>query len=410
MTISKIQFYLLIIVCVLIPNLLFAGDSSKQDSLLLTWNNSSLQDTVRLQAMEALITGYYIGNNQDSAKVLSEAMYKFAQINENRTYQGLALLLKGDAFLHLGSYFEAHEQYTKAFTLFERLEYLPGLARAYNGLGVTNKYDGKLDLALEQLEKGIQINYELGDSAKTSSNLINMASIFEAQGNIQKSLEYNLQALEICIRYKKKKNEGITRNNLANNYKHFGDIKNASELYRKAMEIDEEIGDIWGQISTLNNLGLLYMDDKDFSKATEYLEKALMLANQNNLLQGQAMSNSNLGSVYTQQEKYTEALTLYKLSLKLVKENGVTIMIPYLQQEIGQVLLFMNQWDEAEYYLNQSLQNNLKFGRKEDVAWCNLRLSQLYEKKKDWLKAQNFGEQGISVSKKMGYILSLIHI
>jgi signal transduction histidine kinase/DNA-binding response OmpR family regulator len=223
---------------------------------------------------------------------------------------------------------------------------------------------------------------------------LNIASIFEAQGDVIKSLEYNQRALDLCSQLEKSTFIAIANNNLANNYKDLGDIDQSAYHYFQAQTIYDKEENAWGAVGSLNNLALLYINDKNFEPAEEYLTEALEKTQSIGFVEGEAMTYANIGVLRTEQRDFEAAVIALKECLRIVEENGMAIRVPYAQLELGGLYLNMKDYQGAEKYINEGLANSEKYGVEEFIILGLFHKCRLLVGQKQWQAAETYGKKG----------------
>ncbi|MCG8326874.1 MAG: tetratricopeptide repeat protein [Chitinophagales bacterium] len=371
-----------------------------RDSLLSIWNDSTKEDTLRLEALFQMINNHYSSKLPDSARILSQLLYEKALEADAVRYQVKASYLVGNAFMHLGQYEASKAKLEEALLLSEQLGDHKWMALTLNSLSIVNQDLGDLDLALEQLQKSMDINYQAGDTARTTGNLLNIAAIYESKGETLNSLEYNKKALSLCRRYNKQRHLAIAHNNIANNYKFLGDIPKSTEHYLGALAIYDGEDNALGKSSTLNNLAVLLLNNKNYEEANGYLQEALTIANDANIYPYQVITYANLGSLKAAQGQTELAMLDLQNGLNVVEQHGLGDMKPYLQLEMGRVLKDMKRFDEAEVYIYKGLTGSKKGGRTEDALKGYMNLSTLLIQKEKWAEAKVYATEGLALAEK----------
>ncbi|MCI4669844.1 MAG: tetratricopeptide repeat protein [Bacteroidia bacterium] len=384
----------------------FSQNSPKKDSLLNLWLKSDKADTVGMKALTILIQDHYISKDPDSAYLLSIRLFESALEAENLFYQAVGQGKAGEAMMTQGQYEKSNVHHQKGLEIWKQLGNKPQVSSSYNALGAIFKRLGKLDQAIEFLEKSIAINRQIGDSLKNAGPFINLASIHEVKGELLTSLAYNKRGLELCKLSNDELFQAIACNNLANNYKDLGDIVKASEKYLEAQAINEKIGDTWGVVNNLNNRSVMLIEDKQFKRAYSDLEKAKEVSQRSGLVQGEAMSYANIAFLWTSQEKWKEGLDVLQLVYKLKEEKKLEALFgAYLEQELGNALIQLNRLDEAESYIKKGLEINKSFGNVEGIATVYHSLSQLNRKKGDWNQAFIYAQKGYNQATTLQNVL-----
>ena len=389
----------------LVGFLFFIGSISGQtlsgrDSLFNIWNDASAQDTVQLEALFQYINKYYSSNLPDSARILSELFYEKALAANAVKYQSKAKYLWGNAFMYLGQYEEAKNSLEKALQLSKQLDDQKGIALILNSLGIVNTDLANLDIAIEQLQQSMAINYQFGDSSRTTSNLLNIAAIYESKGEILTSLEYNKNALLLCKKYDKKRHLAIAHNNTANNYKFLGDVPKAAAHYLEALAIYDAEENAVGKTSTLNNLAVLLINNGNFQEANKYLQEAMKIAVDANIYPYQAVTYSNLASLYVSQGQLELAMSELQKGLIFIEKHGLEDMSAFMQLEMGRVLKSMGKLEEAKAYIAKGIANSENGVRIEDVFKGYVNMCDLLIEQERWGEAEEYAMEGLALAEK----------
>jgi tetratricopeptide (TPR) repeat protein len=115
---------------------------------------------------------------------------------------------------------------------------------------------GEIDTAIEMLEE-VQRKYNNSRVYGTLGYLL------IEKGDLDKALEYNLQALDYDDE------DPVILDNLAQTYYFMGDIEKAKKYFKEAAVLKDD------QADTLYYLGCIYADQGDIEQAKEKLNKAL---------------------------------------------------------------------------------------------------------------------------------------
>ena len=117
---------------------------------------------------------------------------------------------------------------------------------------------------------------------------------------------------------------------------------------------------------------------------------------------GVAVTLNNLGNVYLQQERWQEAIAAYEQSLQTKRELGDVHGVAQTLGNLGSVYLRQGKWTEAIAAFEQSLQTLGELGAAQGVAITLSNLGLVYYQQGKWTEAiasfeqslQTFGELG----------------
>ena len=210
---------------------------------------------------------------------------------------------------------------------------------AINGIGVIYKDQGKLDLAIKQFNKGIEL--ENIDKAAAAYCYSNRASIYSEQNNMIQALQDYTKAIELDS-----KNSGNYYNralfyaNFQNDYsmaledfneairldpKNLNYLNSRAQLYKndllnndKAIEDYEKILKLDSiNINAINGIGLIFEVQGKLDLAINQFNKGIGLENFDK--SAAAYSYSNRANIYSKQDKLVQALEDYTKAIELGK-------------------------------------------------------------------------------------------
>jgi len=307
------------------------------DSLMVMWNNNSLHDTVRLEAMHKISWGGYLYSNPDSCFYFAQKQYDFAKEKNLKKYQAGALNTQGVSFWARGNFPKAIEYYNKSY----------------------------------------QIKKEIGDISGMGSSLNNIGLIYKEQGNIAKAIEYYTKALKIKEKVGDKNNEANILANIGQIHLIQGDYKKGLLFYKKSLRIKKEInGNGIGTI--INNIGGMYSALKDYEKAADYYNQSLVIHKKNEDLNGVSVILSNISELYLIEEKYDLALDFCEQSLKIKRQIKSELGIGLCLENMAAIYQEKNDFKKAIEYAKKSLKIATKIGAVSDIMVSNKILYECY--------------------------------
>jgi tetratricopeptide (TPR) repeat protein len=226
-------------------------------------------------------------------------------------------------------------------------------ARIYHNLGVIYRILGRMERAIEYLEKALQIYKELGDALGEAMTLNNLGRVYAELGSRERASGDYEQALHIYQEQGDPVGEGCSLNNLGWIYISLGKDEPAQEYFEQALSIFREVGDRKGEAETLNNLGRVYEDLKQGEQAQAYYEQALSIFREERDLKGEAWSLNNLGKVYRKLGHYEQSLQYLEQALQIRREidrrgEGRTLKnLGTAYEKLGNKQLAMQYYKEA---------------------------------------------------------------
>ena len=141
-------------------------------------------------------------------------------------------------------------------------------------------------------------------------------------GNLEQALEYMLKSLSAGREINSWITEAYTLNTLGSIYDELGDFNNALDYYHQSMLIRKDVGDKWGEAGSLDNIGSIYLRQGDYQKAMVFCEQSLAMARSVGDKKGEANSLFHLAKANYLKNDHTIALDNAKQSLKIREEIG----------------------------------------------------------------------------------------
>ncbi|MBL1280538.1 MAG: LuxR family transcriptional regulator [Fluviicola sp.] len=319
----------------------------------------------------------------------------------------------------------------RSFKLLERLDYPEGRAETLNNYGYLMMIIGEFDESRDSLRIAAKLFEELKDQKSNARVLVDIATSFYYQLEIDSALIYCEKALLELAEHPK--NKAIVYNNMGIFSKNGGRYEDAIEYYTDALFTFKKLKDTALMITAQNNIGSLFTQIKNFSKAEMYHEKALKNSRITSdssaiarSLVGLGLVQDNIGEITAAVNNYMDAIKIFE-SLKLKKElysaqynlanlffsnkeynlalsifrkvktdfESINAVSEYATttNAIGLIHYYNDEYDSAKVYLEEaySLQEYLDSPDMHKSMLLNL--SQLYETTGDFEKAWEINAQ-----------------
>jgi protein O-mannosyl-transferase len=169
----------------------------------------------------------------------------------------------------------------------------PGSWMAYNNLGTELLKAGKVNGAIAQFRRALQIQPDYAVAHNNLGNaLLRLGQTADSYTHLQKALELD-------------PNNAEAHNNLGNTLVQMGRVNEAATHYGKAVEIDPSYA------QAHNNLGALFLQTGDLEESVTHLQRALALEPDS------ANAHNNLANTLMRIGKIDEALSHYNTALEL---------------------------------------------------------------------------------------------
>lgn len=296
---------------------------TNKDSLLAIWNNKSLTDSSRLNAMHTILSDVvFLSNKPDSAMTLANLMLDKAVENDLKKHKAAAYNHKGWC---LGWKYEnekALAEFEQGLTLFTQLDDNLGKANSYLGIGSVYIEKGDFTKSQEYLPKALMYAEKSGNKEQISQVLHFTGSSYFQSGNEPAALENWKRGYAIAQEADYKYEIAMSLFNLGNILAIKGNYRKALDNYNRADALFQELGDTQILPTIISNTGGIYQFIENYPKAIEYLLRSIELSKKNNDMAAVAWSTAIIADIYIKLEDYDNALKFTDASYEVSKESG----------------------------------------------------------------------------------------
>ncbi len=267
--------------------------------------------------------------------------------------RGLGIVMNnlGNQHLQLGNFDEAFNYYQQASEIFREIDFDRGTAATLTGMAIIYESLEQFNSVLDVYQEVLEIRRKQGDKYELANTLSNIAVTYSLMLNDslesiygpnyqdtiyinglqsgiefgQKSIEYNLQALNLRREIGHSRGVAITLANLGTVYQSLGNFDKANEFFTEWMELPEEVQDDDTKVSVNIGLGRYALYEEDFSQAIIYFNNAYRLANEINRKTYIREAARNLSDLYEKTNNFERALEYFKrfhnVNNSLIQEN-----------------------------------------------------------------------------------------
>lgn len=142
------------------------------------------------------------------------------------------ILNAGDELRKNGNYDSALIYFKESNNIFEKKNYLIGVAYGLGNTGMVYAAQGKDDLASQNMNKAIEILQQQGDYYPICVYLISISDIYTKKGDHQKALEYALHSLELAKQHGLKEQIADANQKLSELYQQAGNTAASYQYYK----------------------------------------------------------------------------------------------------------------------------------------------------------------------------------
>jgi tetratricopeptide (TPR) repeat protein len=397
---------------------------ARADALRTNWTEASLR-----QALE----------DYDKAFLIWTSISDFA--NASKT-----ALESGDIHFLFGKYAEALKRYENAKTTATKSGDWLTQAGALSRMGRVHTCLGNNDLALEQVNKALDIfrqhdtNRNAAASNAYGEALTDLAEVIYEKGNFVKSLKHLETAQKVLQNDPKGEAKvhlltGYIKGGIGDSEKAATELSRARELYREAndrsgeglaltglglvhsfkrddnaainlhrhaIKIFHAIGDRHSEAIALNALGQAYENFSDYPLALNNYKQALQIFQDDSALDGVSVSTYMIAGIYQLQEDFDQAIAYYERCLKLSRAAGKSRTEVNALNEIAKIYALQGRHDLAakQYHLVEKFYESIGDQRSQALA-LNAYGDSLFQQK-ETQRALDAYSRALQLSEKIG--------
>ena len=325
------------------------------DSLRGVWDDETVPDSSRAQAMHDIIRAGYLYSNPDSAFYFAQMMYDFADEKGLKKEMADALGTQGASYYVRGDFSMAMEYYLGSLKIYEEIPDKKGMAKLLNNIGVIYSNRGDYPNALEYCLRSLRIKEEISDRSGMAGAMNNIGLIFMNQGDYPNALEYYQRSLKIKEEVSDRRGIAQILNNIGLIYMKRQEYPQALDCFRQSYAICEELSDQNGMAGILANIGLIYMNQGNYPLALDHFQQSLKIREEISDRKGMAGTFNNIGELYMNQGNYASAREYFQRSIAINEEitDKRGLAISYIN--MGKISNFQGDHAQAIRWCSQSL-------------------------------------------------------
>jgi tetratricopeptide (TPR) repeat protein len=242
-----------------------------------------------------------------------------------------------------------------ALNLSKKINYLEGIAVAYNNLAIVYRDRGDYTKAVELFQYSSDYYRKANDIRGYSSALNNLGGMYGLQRNMPKALEYFKKSMAVKIELGDKRGIANALNNIGNVYNSMKMPDSAMSCYLRSIDIKKALKDDFGISQTLSNIGTIYADQKNYNKALQYYQQSLEIKEKLGDQRGAAISLIDIASCYRFLKDYDKALLLGIRGLEMSKKIGVLETMGNAEEILARIYADKKQFEQAFIHLEEYL-------------------------------------------------------
>jgi serine phosphatase RsbU (regulator of sigma subunit) len=285
-----------------------------------------LQDT--LSQIEFLLIAAEIeskdGQNEKAISKIISAL-ELSENSGSSKYIVVSHLKLGQCYTNIGQYEFAINYLNKALNIAQKNKDKIVIIEIFNSLGNALSKSGvnKRNEAENYYLRGLSLAEEINNQALISKLSNNIANIYLAQGNTNKSLLYYQKALDIAVALQDEVAEAFYNNNIGALYLKNNEPEKAERYQLKALAVAEKTKELNLLINVYSQLSKTYEKQNKYVKAYNYKSKLLTLIEKLN-------SENSVRQIAEMQAKYESLNRQKEISeLQMKQKHNESLLSNY---------------------------------------------------------------------------------
>lgn len=279
------------------------------------------------------------------------------------------------------------------------------LNKAYNHITLSED-----SLALKCFQKANEIDTSINDMDGQASSLYGMAWVFQNRGDYQKALEYYQKSYVILESLNNQIKMAALHNGIGIVQMFLTDYQRSLESFLKSLKLYEMNGmsESVEAATAIGNIGLVYNRmEKNLETAIQYHERALKIYRKNGNKLNEANTLSNMANAYDNLGQPQKAIALQQQAYTIFEDVGSQRGMANALTSIGIAYTDIDYNKTLEYLkrtLPLQVEIHNKHGQAIALQYLGRALINLPATTSSLQEAENYLEQGIAISKELGYL------
>lgn len=280
-------------------------------------------------------------------------------------------------------------------------------AKAYKEKGIIYYYMGNFEQELQSFQIALKIAEDIENKDLQGNILLEMGLHFNRQKELQKSIDYEKKAEQLCRQSKDISCVASALRNRGRVYLKLDKIDSAEIFLVQSYELKKEINDSVGLPYALNDLSELAFLRNDFETSIGYLKQSSDIRESIKDSTGLAININNIGEIYLKQKQYTKAIEYFEKSLKISRPLKFIDLQRHTLSQIGVAAEAMNDYGTAYRYLQESnILNDSLYSVEKTKALTEMSTKYETEKKEQIIEQQ---EADLRIQRLVGFsVLSVL--
>lgn len=361
----------------------------KLDSLFMVIRNADSDTSIINLLLETGGVFYGVAPSLDSAcnqlviRLCSEAIPKALSAKEQiflKGKMGLAQHYLGMHLCDIGQYSEAKQLMYSSIGIFDEINDQAELANAYSDLAYIFEWLNDLENAIKYYEKAYLLRSNSGiRSIYTAITANNLGKNYELQGQIKKAIDVLNEGIKVSYEVGDLSEVGLLHIQLSHCYEKVDEFEQAFSHLDKAYQVANKQGDTYTIGWVFTNKGVLYDDLNQDDSTLKYYLKGLEILKEYGASNEVAGAFENVGIAYLNFPKIDSAYFYFSQADSLYRKSDDHDGMHTIQMNYGDLELLKKNFQKAISIFSHELKYSLKTKNIDYQYICYDRLYDAYK-------------------------------
>lgn len=260
-------------------------------------------------------------------------------------------------------------------------------AEALNTIGITYEAQGNYEEAMTYELKALDIRKRLGDKLKMANTLNTLGIIHDEKGDYPKALAYYFDARTIYESLKEESKIAMVLTNIGIVLRAQKEYKNVVTYYRQAMSIYQKLGNRFGLAACHSNLGAVYLNIPNYDSAIYYSLLASKEFEAQNIRQFLPTTLSNVAIAFDRSGQYEKSRTYFLQARKFHEEYHNQKELSFTLSQLARLESKLGNYGIAVHHADEALDIATRIKAKEQIMQAHEALAEVQARTQNYKDA-----------------------
>ncbi|KAM6902956.1 tetratricopeptide repeat protein 28 [Xenentodon cancila] len=261
---------------------------------------------------------------------------------------------------------------------------------------------GNVEKSMVYMQQDLEVAKTLGDQSGECRAHGNLGSAFFSKSNFREALANHRNQLVLAMKLKDREAASGALSSLGHVYTAIGDYPNALASHKQCVLLARQTQCQLSEARQLGNMGAVYTALGDFTNAVQCHEQHLDIAKTLENQREEARAYSNLGSAYHSQRDFDKAISYHTRVLQLAQELGDRAIEMRAYAGLGHAARCMQDLERAHQYHQNQLEIAEELQDRAAQGRASSNLGIIHQMKGEYETALKLHKAHLSFAQELG--------